>query len=115
MLQGVNYFAVLAFFFFALQYAMLGQQATHTNCTPNGNTADCTSTTTGSSDAGVWKAHKAQQQGYFLNGSAVDGKIGKALGQGLRGKVRKFCAKHPGEVWVLRNSKHVLLLTGECW
>ena len=112
--MSINCFAVLAFFF-ALQYAMLGQQTTHTYCTQNGNTADCTSTTADSNDVAVWKAHKLQQQGYFLNGSAIDSKIGNALGESVRGKVKKFCAKHPDEVWVLRNSKRVVLLTGQCW
>lgn len=71
------------------------QQTTNTNCTMNGNTANCTSETT---DYG------AQQQRAYEQGQQV----GHALGEGISGAMqahaftkglRKYCAAHSGQDW----------------
>ena len=91
--------------------SMLGQTTTSTNCTINGNTAQCTSNTTDNA---------AQQQRAYEQGKQV----GQALGQGISGAMqahaftkglKKYCAAHPGEDWhyYSRADGHVLS-SGHC-
>jgi hypothetical protein len=75
---------------------------TNTDCTINGNTANCTSTST--SDAARIAQQQVQQaerdRQFNEMGSAIGARIGNAM---LRHKVRKgvetYCDQHPGEPW----------------
>jgi len=88
---------------FAMRHSMCGQTTTtNTDCTLNGNTANCTSTSTDNS-----AAIRAQQEA----GAAV----GKAMGTAVNGlivghRIKSYCKKHPGETWTLSNNN-----TGEVY
>jgi hypothetical protein len=91
--------------------AMYGQQTTNTNCSVNGNTANCTSTTT---DTG------AQQQRAYEAGQQIGNALGSGIALAMQSHsksswVKKFCARHPGESWRwTRNRDGALLDSGRC-
>jgi hypothetical protein len=90
-------FVVLSF---ALRHSTQGQTTTtNTDCTLNGNTAICTSTST---DDSAQKARQAEQQ---REAYETGQKIGSALGRGIlairdRQKFNGYCKQHAGEPYV---------------
>ncbi|MGA9389381.1 MAG: hypothetical protein WBV69_02945 [Candidatus Sulfotelmatobacter sp.] len=94
---------VLIVLSFVLCQSMQGQTTTtNTDCSLNGNTANCTSTST--SDA----AQIAQQQAQQAERDKQLNDMGNAIGVGisnamLRHKIKKgvekYCGQHPGEPW----------------
>jgi hypothetical protein len=93
--QGVNRAkATLGALLFVVP-AMYGQQTTNTNCTVNGNAANCTSTTidTGAQQQRAYEA--GQQFGNALGAGIAAGMQAHAFSKGLK----KYCAAHPGQDW----------------
>ena len=86
---------------FVLSRAMHGQTTTtNTDCTLNGNTANCTSTST--SDAAQIAQQQAQQAERDKQLNEMGQNLGNALGTAInngriRKGIRKYCDAHPGE------------------
>jgi hypothetical protein len=79
---------------FASSQAM-AQETTNTNCTLNGNTANCTSTKTDNAE----QQRRAYEAGQQL-GNALGVGIARAVRAGKQAKwVKNFCARHPGGGW----------------
>jgi hypothetical protein len=98
---------------------MYGQTTTtDTNCTMNGNTANCTSTST--DDSAQRQAQAAAQAEKDRQGEALGNSMGTALGRGIIAmheahQVKKYCKQHPGEVWTrTSNADGHVLATGQC-
>jgi hypothetical protein len=94
------------------------QQTTDTNCTVNGNTANCTSTTTDRAAQQRQAYEEGQQAGAAL------GHILGALGRGVSGVIQShanakwvtnYCAAHPGSGWhTTRRSDGMVIARGHC-
>jgi hypothetical protein len=98
--RGVVMLVVLSF---ALRHSVHGQQTTtttETNCTVNGNTANCTSTSTDNSAA--IQAQQERQAEQDKANEQAGAAVGKAMGSVMNGfivghKIRSYCKKHAGE------------------
>src|SRR5271166_1878509 len=114
--------AMLVVLTFALRHSMHGQTTTtDTNCTLNGNTANCTSTSTDDSAqrqaqaaAQAEKDRQAEELGKSV-GNATGGLIGLAMRKHAIAKQYKaYCNEHPGEPWARRDAKGTVLDQGTC-
>jgi hypothetical protein len=94
---------------------------TDTNCTINGNTANCTSTST--DDSARRQAQAAAQAEKDREGYETGQAAGKAMGGLIGLAVRKhaiakqhqaYCNEHPGESWARRDAKSNVLDQGTC-
>src|ERR1035438_5920512 len=86
---------------------------TDTNCTMNGNTANCTSTSTDNSAA--IRAQQERQAEQDKANEQLGAAVGKAMGSAVNGlimghRIKSYCKKHPGETWTLSNNN-----TGEVY
>jgi hypothetical protein len=101
---------------------MYGQTTTtDTNCTINGNTANCTSTSTDDSAqrqaraAAQAEQDKANEQAGAAVGNAMGGLVGAAMRKHAIAKQYKaYCNQHPGEPWARRDAKGTVLDQGTC-
>lgn len=95
----------------ALTTFACGQQTTNTNCSVNGNNANCTSTTTDSAA----QQRQATEAGRQV-GTGVGNVIAIMVSNHTRNKwVKNYCASHPGGSWKWTNNAdgHVMA-TGQC-
>jgi hypothetical protein len=114
--------AMLAILTFALRHSMHGQTTTtNTDCTINGNTANCTSTSTDDSAqrqaraAAQAEQDKANEQAGAAVGNAMGGLVGAAMRKHAIAKQYKaYCNQHPGEPWARRDAKGTVLDQGTC-
>ena len=86
---------------FALHHSMHGQTTTtDTNCTMNGNTANCTSTST--DDSAAIRAQQERQAEQDKANEQLGAAVGNAMGRGIlamrdRHKFNSYCKQHAGE------------------
>lgn len=114
--------AILVVLLFALRSSMHGQTTTtDTNCTVNGNTANCTSTSTDNSAAIRAQQERqadqdrANEQAGAAVGKAMGGLVGAAMRKHAIAKQYKaYCNQHPGEPWARRDAKGTVLDQGTC-
>ena len=113
---------ILVLLLFAIRPSMHGQTTTtNTDCTINGNTANCTSTSTDDSAqrqaqaaAQAEKDRQAEELGKSV-GNATGGLIGLAMRKHAIAKQYKaYCNQHPGEPWARRDAKGSVLDQGTC-
>jgi hypothetical protein len=114
MSNATRRLAILVVLSFALRHSMHGQNTTtDTNCTVNGNTANCTSTST--DDSAQRQARAAAQAEQDRANEQAGAAVGKAMGTAMNGlivghRIKSYCKKHPGETWALSNNN-----TGEVY
>ena len=93
--------AMLVVLTFALRHSMHGQTTTtDTNCTLNGNTANCTSTST--DDSAAIRAQQERQAEQDKANEQLGAAVGNAMGRGIlamrdRHKFNSYCKQHAGE------------------
>jgi len=93
--------AMLVVLMFALRHSMHGQTTTtDTNCTLNGNTANCTSTST--DDSAAIRAQQERQAEQDKANEQLGAAVGNAMGRGIlamrdRHKFNSYCKQHAGE------------------
>jgi len=109
--------AILVVLLFA-RHSMYGQTTTtSTDCTINGNTANCTSTSTDDSaqrQAQAERDREAYETGKSM-GNAMGGLVGAAVRKHAIAKQYKaYCNQHPGEAWARRDAKGAVLDQGTC-
>ena len=111
MKKGMRILLALAVLAPIFRICVYAQQTTTTNCTVNGNSADCTSNTT---DYG------AQQQRAYEAGQQVGSALGTLIGMNMQARhfrkgLGKYCDAHPGQTWTYRSrSDGRLLSSGRC-
>jgi hypothetical protein len=114
--------AMLVVLTFILHHSVNGQTTTtNTDCTINGNTANCTSTSTDDSAqrqaqaaAQAEKDRQSEELGKNL-GNATGGLIGLAMRKHAIAKQYKaYCNQHPGEPWARRDANGAVLDQGTC-
>jgi hypothetical protein len=122
MNNAIRRVAMLVVLSLALCHSMYGQTTTtNTDCTINGNTADCTSTSTDDSAqrqaqaaAQAEKDRQAEELGKSV-GNATGGLIGLAIRKhAIAKQYRAYCNEHPGEPWARRDAKGTVLDQGTC-
>jgi len=104
--------AMLVVLSFALRHSMHGQTTTtNTDCTINGNTANCTSTST--DDSAERKAQAEAQAERDRRSEELGKSMGNAFGAGIGAmarvhnfhkQVNQYCKQHPGETWTWGNN-----------
>src|ERR1039458_169813 len=115
--------AILVVLLFALRPSMHGQTTTtNTDCTINGNTANCTSTSTDNS--AQIAARAAAQAEKDRQGEELGKSMGNALGAGIGAmarahnfhkQVKQYCMQHPGETWTWgNNNSGEVYKSGQC-
>src|SRR5208282_1956919 len=101
MSNATRRLAILLVLSFALRHSMHGQTTTtDTNCTVNGNTANCTSTSTDNSAA--IRAQQERQAEQDKANEQAGAAVGKAMGSAMNGlivghKIKSYCKQHAGE------------------
>jgi hypothetical protein len=122
MKNATRSLAILVLLLFAIRHSMYGQTTTtNTDCTINGNTANCTSTSTDDSAqrqaqaaAQAEKDRQAEELGKNM-GNAMGGLVGAAMRKHAIAKQYKaYCNQHPGESWARRDAKGTVLDQGTC-
>jgi len=93
--------AMLVVLMFALRHSMHGQTTTtDTNCTLNGNTANCTSTS--NDDSAAIRAQQERKAEQDKANEQLGAAVGNAMGRGIlamrdRHKFNSYCKQHAGE------------------